>query len=186
MVGTMESINDRIAAFIKAERSALVGYVRALIGDAADRDGEDIVQDVMTGLLDRADPLSPLRSVSAYVYQALRNRVIDAFRNRKKNVQLDKDDDENEALSLAETLHDARFDTGTEIDNKELKELLAAAMERLSDNERAVVIATELEGFTFKELSEMWEVPLGTLLAQKSRALAKLKESFPLKEYRNQ
>jgi len=55
MVGTMESINDRIAAFIKAERSALVGYVRALIGDAADRDGEDIVQDVMTGLLDRAD-----------------------------------------------------------------------------------------------------------------------------------
>jgi len=119
--------------------------------------------------------------VSAYVYQALRNRVIDAFRNRKKNVQLDKDDDENEALSLAETLHDARFDTGTEIDNKELKELLAAAMERLSDNERAVVIATELEGFTFKELSEMWEVPLGTLLAQKSRALAKLKESFPLR-----
>jgi len=59
-------------------------------------------------------------------------------------------------------------------------------MDRLNINERAVVIATEIEGFTFKELSEMWDVPLGTLLAQKSRALAKLRESLPLKEYKNQ
>jgi RNA polymerase sigma factor (sigma-70 family) len=182
----MQSINDRIAAFIKAERSALVGYVRSLIGDAADRDGEDIVQDVMTGLLDRADPLMPLRSLSAYAYQAIRNRVIDAFRNRKKNVSLDKDDDEDQALSLSETLHDARFDTGAAIANGELREVLVEAMDRLNINERAVVIATEIEGFTFKELSEMWDVPLGTLLAQKSRALAKLRESLPLKEYKNQ
>ncbi len=182
----METLNNRIAAFIREERSALVGYVRALIGDAADRDGEDIVQDVMTGILEQADPLLPLRSVSAYVYQSIRNRVVDAFRSRRKTIPLDGGDGEDVELSLSETLHDARFDTGAEVANGELRELLVAAMDRLSEGEREIVIATELEGFTFRELSELWEVPLGTLLAQKSRALAKLKESIRLQEYRNQ
>jgi|WetSurMetagenome_2_1015567.scaffolds.fasta_scaffold01680_3 RNA polymerase sigma factor (sigma-70 family) len=181
----MEPLSERISSFIKAERAALVGYVRGLIGDAADRDGEDIVQDVVTGLLERADPLMPLRSVSAYVYQSIRNRVVDAFRSGKKNVPLDHGGGEDEALSLAETLHDARFDTEAEVAGGELREILVEAMDRLSDNERAIVIATELEGFSFRELSEMWDVPLGTLLAQKSRALAKLRESIPLKEYTN-
>lgn len=182
----METLNNRIAAFIREERSALVGYVRALIGDAADRDGEDIVQDVMTGILEQADPLLPLRSVSAYVYQSIRNRVVDALRSRRKTIPLDGGDGEDVELSLSETLHDARFDTGAEVANGELRELLVAAMDRLSEGEREIVIATELEGFTFRELSELWEVPMGTLLAQKSRALAKLKESIRLQEYRNQ
>ncbi|HUI91998.1 MAG TPA: sigma-70 family RNA polymerase sigma factor [Chitinivibrionales bacterium] len=182
----MEPRSNRITSFIKGERSALVGYVRSLIGEAADRDGEDIVQDVMAGLFDRTDPLEPLRSVSAYVYQAIRNRVVDAFRSRKKNIPLDGNGDEDEALSLSETLHDSRFDTGAEIEAMELRELLVEAMDRLGDSERAVVVATELEGYSFRELSELWEVPLGTLLAQKSRALAKLRESIILKEYTNQ
>jgi RNA polymerase sigma factor (sigma-70 family) len=182
----MQSINDRITAFIKAERSALIGYVRSLIGDAADRDGEDIVQDVMTGLLDRADPLMPLRNLSVYAYQAIRNRVVDAFRSRKKNVSLDKSDHEDEALSLSEALHDVRLNAGAAIANGELREALVKAMDRLNINERAIVVATEIDGFTFKELSEMWDVPLGTLLAQKSRALVKLRESLYLKEYKNQ
>ena len=182
----MESTRETITSFIKAERSALVGYVRSLIGEAADRDGEDIVQDVMTGLFDRADPLGPLRSVSAYVYQAIRNRVVDVFRSRRKNVPLDDNGGEDEALSLSETLHDARFDTETEIEAMELREVLVEAMDRLNDSERAVVVATELEGYSFRELSELWDVPLGTLLAQKSRALAKLRESITLEEYKNQ
>jgi len=40
------------------------------------------------------------------------------------------------------------------------------------------VIATEFDGRSFRELSEAWEIPIGTLLARKSRALRKVKDAL--------
>jgi DNA-directed RNA polymerase specialized sigma24 family protein len=44
--------------------------------------------------------------------------------------------------------------------------------------DQALLIATEIEGYSFAELSELWNVPLGTLLSQKSRALNKVKKAL--------
>ena len=44
--------------------------------------------------------------------------------------------------------------------------------------EKEVIIAHELEGVPFKELSATWNVPLNTLLSHKSRAMKKLKKRF--------
>jgi DNA-directed RNA polymerase specialized sigma24 family protein len=41
---------------------------------------------------------------------------------------------------------------------------------KLEPKQRAVWIATEIEGYTFKELAAKWEEPIGTLLSRKSRA----------------
>ncbi len=49
-------------------------------------------------------------------------------------------------------------------------------MDGLADEEKAVVLATEIEGRTFKELAADWDVPIGTLLARKSRALGKIRK----------
>ena len=67
----------------------LVRYVRRLIDDTAEKDGEDIVQDVALSLLARTDVLVPIESLSAYVYQSLRNRVIDSLRSRRPFVPYD-------------------------------------------------------------------------------------------------
>ncbi len=179
-----ESFSDRLAAFVETERATLVAYVRKLIGDAADRDGEDIVQDVMAGIFGRGDPLMPLRDITAYAYQSIRNRVADTFRTRKKNIPLETDEDDG--FSLSEVLSDMRFDADADVANSELRDILVSAMDNLNERERATLIATEIDGYSFRELSEMWEVPMGTLLAQKSRALKKLQESIPLQSYRNQ
>jgi DNA-directed RNA polymerase specialized sigma24 family protein len=53
-----------------------------------------------------------------------------------------------------------------------------AAIEELSAEEKAVILATEMEGRTFKELAEDWGIPLGTLLARKSRALDKIRNQL--------
>jgi DNA-directed RNA polymerase specialized sigma24 family protein len=52
----------RLAEFLRQEREALVGYVRRRIDDAADHEAEDIVQDVVVHLFDRADPSTPRTS----------------------------------------------------------------------------------------------------------------------------
>jgi RNA polymerase sigma factor (sigma-70 family) len=160
------------ADFFRRERGRLVGYVRSLIDDAADRESEDIVQDVVLGLFEQADISAPIENFAAYVYQSLRNRVIDVFRRRRSQESLDT------GLVLADLLADMSYDVDREIDRREIHRDLNTAISMLDENHRTIVVATELQGLTFKELSDRWKVPLGTLLARKSRAMKKLKEAL--------
>jgi len=166
------------AAFFSRERKRLVNYVRTLIDDAADRESEDIVQDVVLGIFDKADILAPIENFSAYVYQALRNRVVDKMRSRKKHESIDGELPGDTGLVLADILTDVKFDVAGESERLEIKDDLSRAVEMLDERDQLVFIETEINGMSFRELSEEWQVPIGTLLARKSRAMKKLREAL--------
>lgn len=167
-----------IAQFLSAEHERLTGYVRRLIDDTAERDGEDIVQDVALSLFNRADVLMPIEALSAYVYQSLRNRVIDYLRRRRNVVSLDEPVGEEDGPSFVDQISDTFADVEKEVTRSELRANVFEAIESLPDEQKAVIIETELNGRSFRELSEEWEIPIGTLLARKSRALAKMRASL--------
>ena len=52
--------------------------------------------------------------------------------------------------------------------------MLREAIAQLRPDEQAVIIATEFEERSYEELSDEWEIPIGTLLSRKHRALSKL------------
>jgi len=155
---------NRLAEFLRRERDALVGYVRRRIDDAADQDAEDIVQDVIVNLFNRADPSVPVQNLAAYIYRALRNGIIDRLRKRR------------ETVALSEGALASREDPLQEAEKGEMLDLVFEAIDELSAGEKAVILATEFEGRPFKELAEEWDIPLGTLLARKSRALDKIRK----------
>ena len=161
-----ETQKKRIAGFIAAEWTRLVGYVRAWIADSADRDAEDVVQDVIESLFEKADVTAPIADLSAYLYRSLRNRVIDLYRRPKRTAE------------MPEELSDLRFEASGDFDREEAREELFAAIDELPPAQREVLVATELEGRSFKELAEEWETPIGTLLARKHRAIRALKETL--------
>jgi hypothetical protein len=97
-----------ITEFFARERQKLIWYVRRLIVDSAERDAEDIVQDVAAGILYRADVAVPLENVTAFVYRSLSNRVIDYLRKRKSHTSLDSEI--IEGLTLLDVLEDAKSD----------------------------------------------------------------------------
>lgn len=171
-------LKSKILDFFSKEQKKLIGYVRRLIDDAADRDSEDIVQEVILGIFDRADITIPIENVAAYVYQALRNKVIDYLRKRRDTVSLDAGWQDNEEGSLLDVLPAVSIIESDEISRMEARETLFKALSLLNSDERAVLIATDLEGKTFQDISDESGEPLGTLLARKSRAIKKLKESF--------
>jgi RNA polymerase sigma factor (sigma-70 family) len=157
---------SKFSDFFQKEYFRLVRYVRRLIDDAADRDAEDIVQDVMLSIFDKADVTVPIENLAAYVYRSLRNRVVDIFRKKE------------DVLSLSDVISDAKYNTEQEVERKELMDFVFRAIDSLSDEQRAVLLATEFEGWSFRQLSEEWEIPLGTLLARKSRALQHIRKKL--------
>jgi RNA polymerase sigma factor (sigma-70 family) len=170
----------RILEFMTRERETLVGYVRRYIDDTAERDGEDIVQDVALNIFYRADITIPIENITSYVYQALRNKVIDYLRKRRDIVSLDDGWMDEGETTLLQTLPDPQSDGTKEISRMVARENLFRALAMLDDDQRSILIATELEGKTFQELAEQSGVPLGTLLARKSRALKKMNELFSM------
>jgi len=168
--------------FLSNERKTLIGYVRRLIDDAAERDSEDIVQDVALNIFNRSDITIPIENVAAYVYQALRNKVIDYLRRGRDTTSLDDGWQDDEKSTLLHALPALRTEASHEISKLEAREILFKALSLLNDEERSVLIATELEGKTFREVSEESGTPLGTLLARKSRAVNKIKESFSVND----
>lgn len=169
---------DRIVSLITKERERWIGYVRRLIDDAAERDGEDIVQDVIVNLFDRADITDPVENLTAYVYRALRNRIIDYLRKKRESVSLDEGWSDEGAPTLFDVLPEPSAGDLDEASRLDIRRSLAMAFSVLTEEQKAVLIATEMEGRTFRELSEQWGVPLGTLLARKSRAIQKIKDTF--------
>ena len=174
-----EKQRPKLVEFFRSEYGRLVGYVRRMIDDVAERDGEDIVQDVMLNAFNLADLNAPIENVSAYLYQSLRNRVVDYLRKRKSGtVSLEELVLEESDLKLGDLLYDADNNPVVEFERREMLHFLFEAIDTLNEAQRAVLIETEFEGRTFKELAKEWGVPVGTLLARKSRALAKIRKKF--------
>ena len=174
-----EKHKEKLADFFRRERRRLIGYVKRWIEDTAERDGEDIVQDVAFNLFNKADVTEPIENLAAYVYQALRNRTIDLLRKRRgKVVSLDMEANSGTNLTLSDLILDLHIGADKEMEKKELHHQLIQAIDSLIEKDRAIVIETEFNSRSFRELSEQWQIPIGTLLARKSRALRKIRKTL--------
>jgi RNA polymerase sigma factor (sigma-70 family) len=174
----MVPLQNKIVSFITNEREKLVRYVRRFIDDTAERDGEDIVQDIILNLFNRADFTIPIENLTAYVYRSLRNRTIDYLRRKREILSLDEGWPDDERLTLSQILPELQSDRMDETSRLEIRQKLFRALSVLTDEQKEVLVATALEGRTFRELSEDSGVPIGTLLARKSRAIQKIKDTF--------
>jgi len=163
-----------LRSYLVTERARFVAYGRSMLRETAELDAEDIVQDVLLRLIERADPAPPLDQLAGYIYRSLKNRLIDVLRTRKRDVSLDQElhPDGPRLIDVLATLHP---DPLGELKRIETQHRLFEALERLGELERQVVVAHELEGVPFKVLAQRLNTPINTLLSRKARAIKKLR-----------
>jgi RNA polymerase sigma factor (sigma-70 family) len=166
-----ENFRLKTADFFKTEHQKLVRYVRRLIDDAADRDSEDIIQDVFLNIFNLGDVTIPVENLAAYVYRSLKNRIIDILKRRKnESVPLDYLEF-SKNVSAIKNGNSSKDHLHMEMENREMRDSLFTAIDSLRDEYREIITLTELEGKSFKEVSVAMNVPVGTLLSRKSRAM---------------
>jgi len=165
--------------FYDQERPRLLGWVARRYQERDAQDAEDVVQDVFVNLLDKA--LHPIENLAAYAYRALGHRITDLFRRSSRpTLSLEDLEDTLGGHALDKLLEDRAESVEGELDRSETLAEVRHAVAQLPPKERAVLVATEIEGRTFQELSDEWDEPLGTLLSRKHRAVQKLKKTLNL------
>jgi len=163
----------RIDNFFRSEYHKLVNFVRKNLDERFfGASPEDIVQDVALGLVSRLDPETQVGNLSAYIYRSIKNRIIDSRKKKQRNVAIESFTDQENGNYLLNRLTN---ETSDEPDYSDIDPaMLRDAIAQLRPDEQAVIIATEFEQRSYEELSDEWEVPVGTLLSRKHRALSKL------------
>lgn len=161
----MESENStKLKDFFGREYDALRRYVATKISDTANRDAEDIIQDVALKLFSGADRYAPINNVAGFVYKSIKNRIIDVMRTAKNANSVDMDKD---MLDLVDVMHQAANSYSSE----ETVLLLKKCIDQLKPAYKDIVIAVDFEGYSYREISNETGISIGTLMSRRHRAL---------------
>ncbi|MDE3104506.1 MAG: sigma-70 family RNA polymerase sigma factor [Acidobacteriota bacterium] len=170
----MSEQDQLLTEAIAREGSRLRSFIRRRVQDVGD--AEDILQDVFYELVATYRLMQPVEKLSAWLFQVARNRITDRFRRRRPVLLADLSAaDAEQGGSLEDLLPSAAAGPDALYVRGVLLEALEEALDELPQEQRAVFVAQELEGRSFKELAAESGVSINTLLARKRYAVRHLR-----------
>jgi RNA polymerase sigma-70 factor (ECF subfamily) len=154
-------------------RYANILYATALKFLKEDADAQDVVQDVFIQIWDKAKLYDPAKGKPlTWALTMTRNRSIDRIRAIQRRTRLRDDFQAETFVGESEGIREAL----TGVDASEKAQILRAAVNKLSAQQREIVELAYFSGLTQSEIAERLGEPLGTVKARARRGLMKLKE----------
>jgi RNA polymerase sigma factor (sigma-70 family) len=168
--------DQRLQEAIERDEPRLRNFIRRRVADP--RDVEDILQEVFYELIEAYRLMKPIEQVGAWMFRVARNRIIDLFRRKKPAISTSEPvvaNDEGEAVLWEDLLPSPDAGPEAAYARSVLVEELEDAIDELPEEQRAVFVAHEIEGRSFKELAAETGVSINTLLARKRYAVRHLR-----------
>jgi RNA polymerase sigma-70 factor (ECF subfamily) len=136
-------------------------------------DAEDLVQETYLRAYRGFGGFEQGTNLKAWLYRILTNTYINIYRAKKRRPEeTDLDDVEDlflyhrlgglEAATLGRSAEDELMDYFTEAEVKD-------AIEALPDTFRMAVLLADVEGFSYKEIAEILDIPIGTVMSRLHR-----------------
>ncbi|MDB5310715.1 MAG: sigW 1 [Gemmataceae bacterium] len=159
----------------------LYGYLRRYIGD--DDLADDVFQNTFVQVFLKIQQYEPGRPARPWLYAIATNQAIDAL--RKKNRRADRradalvaPDDDGEPRPLFELIPSPDSGPPDQADRAEQRELVRAAVDRLPDLLRQVVLLAYFQGMKYRDIADALDIPVGTVKSRLHAALVKLTEEW--------
>jgi RNA polymerase sigma factor (sigma-70 family) len=168
--------DQRISEVVTREQSRLRNFIRRRVPDP--RDAEDILQDVFYKLVEANRLLMPIEHVTGWLFRVARNRITDIFRKKQPESYSDSAvaHEDGELVRLEDLLPSPDAGPAALYARQVLLDELELAIDELTEDQREVFVAHELEGRSFKEIAADTGVSVNTLLARKHQAVLHLRQ----------
>lgn len=152
---------------------ALYNFALRLTTDP--NDAEDLVQDTIVKAYRFFSSYEKGTNAKAWMFRILKNSFINNYRKTsKKPSQVDYD----EVSSYYESIRAERTQT-SDLESLMFREMmdddLSNALTRLPEDFRTVVMLCDVEGYTYEEIANMLDVPIGTIRSRLHRGRNLLK-----------
>jgi RNA polymerase sigma-70 factor (ECF subfamily) len=147
---------------IDAHYEALYRYAYRLSGSAAD--AEDLTQETFGKALARLPQLREPERAKAWLFRILRNLYLHKLRDQKRHKIVPLD-------AVGELPERSGDDPMPEIDPAKLQN----ALNELDETFRTPIILFYFEDFSYRDIAEQMELPIGTVMSRLARAKAYLR-----------
>lgn len=145
-------------------------------------DAEDLVQETMLRAYRGFDGFRDGTNLRAWLFRILTNTFINTYRAKQRRPQTDVLD-EAEDLLLYRKMTSSELGTKGRSAEDELMSLFAdeaitTALESLPETFRLPVLLCDVEGFSYKEIAEILDVPIGTVMSRLHRGRKALQKAL--------
>lgn len=145
-----------VRSLIDANYDSLYRYAYRLSGSAADAD--DLTQEVFTKALTRLGQLRDPDRAKPWLFRILRNAYLHRMRDHRRHPTVSLD-------SLGDVPEDG-VESTPEIDPTALQE----ALNDLDETFRTPLILFYFEDFSYRDIAEQMDLPIGTVMSRLARA----------------
>lgn len=151
---------DAIAEIYDIANASLYGYILSFLKNPVE--AEDVLQDTYIKICQSAGMYHSMGKPMAWIYTIARNLSLMKLRSQSKYADIE--DFEWEHLS-----------EGNPDFHVEDRDVLEAALSKLSKEESQIVMLHAVAGMKHREIADMYDMPLATVLSKYNRAIKKLK-----------
>jgi RNA polymerase sigma factor (sigma-70 family) len=167
----------QIENLFRRDKNKLVGFIRERV--RSKEEAEDILQDVFANVLAAAAEVTePIENLGAWVFPAVRNRIIDSYRKKRPQTFTDTiyNDDEGDIASFENFLSDISLSPERSLVSRTIREAVMEALDELPPEQKYAFVKNEFEGVSFREMAEETGENINTLLARKRYAVLYLRK----------
>ncbi len=133
-------------------------------------DVDDLVQQTLEALVSK--PIPPEVKLSTWAFKICSNLSIDAYRKAQREVNTEFDFDAVADPQVGQQ----------QIEDEMLLNKVQAAMRQLSVEHRQILALLSFNGLSYQEISDVLEIPIGTVMSRVARARAQLLALLAIEE----
>ncbi len=134
-------------------------------------DSEDLIQDLLVKLYPQQEEMQSIEYLRAWILRVLYHLYLDTKRREQRSPMARLDDDESKLDSVVDT----SLSPEALVENDFTQQRLTDALTMLNDKHRVLVILSDVEGYSLKELATILDTPIGTVKSRLSRARSQLR-----------
>ncbi|MEW6884133.1 sigma-70 family RNA polymerase sigma factor [Trueperella pyogenes] len=183
-------MTDRVEGETPAERTArferdALPYLNQLYGAAMrltrnEQDAEDLVQETFAKAFAAFHQFTPGTNLKAWLYRILNNTFISHYRKQRRRPQEADAAEVTDWQEYRASSHQPRGMESAEMLALELlpNEEIRAALDQLSEDRRTAVYLADVEGFSYQEIADIMDTPIGTVMSRLYRGRTQLREAL--------